>query len=218
MTFLLIHIIYITITGTIALLCYYFKNNLFIWTKPLPVLGLVIIQIINLLFINTSYHYIFIIFISIALLAGMIGDILLAKKNMLIMGMISFVIGHIFYIMRFKQYKWSMPIYITIIVVAISVLFGIFLSIKMDPAKKREFLIPLWCYITIITLMLLSAINFEYNVKRGIPFYFIGALLFYISDAILSIDKFIKEFRLAMLFVLITYYPAQMFLSLGTIF
>lgn len=218
MNFFIFHITYTIITGTIALLCYYFKNRLFILTKPLPVLGFIFIQIINLLFFYTSSHPLFIIIVSLGLFAGMIGDILLVKKNTFLFGMISFVIGHILYIIRFKQYRWDIPFYIFLIVGIISILFGVFLTLKMNNEKKKQFLIPAWCYIIIISLMLLSSINFEFGIKRAIPFYFIGGLLFYISDAILSIDKFIKEFKLSMLFVLITYYSAQMFISLGTIF
>ncbi len=217
MNWLLIHIIYIIITGSIALICYYFKNNLFIFTKPLPVLGLIIFQIINLFFFSNSI-LIFGIFIAIALFFGMIGDIFLVKKNLFIAGMLSFVVGHIFYIMRFKQYKWDLPFYVFIIVAILSFLFGIFLTNKMEPEKKKSLLIPVWCYIIIISLMLLAAINFEFNAKRNFPYYIVGALLFYISDAILSIDNLIKEFKISMLLVLITYYFAQMFISLGTIF
>ena len=216
MNWVLIHIIYILITGAIALICYYFKNNLFIVTKPIPVLGLAIFQIINLLFFNSSTYLIFIIFISIALFFGMIGDILLVK-NKFILGMLSFIVGHIFYIMRFKQYKWDLPFYIFIIIGIVSILFGIFITATMQESKKKGLIIPVWCYIIIISVMLLAAINFEFNIKRGFPYYIIGASLFYISDAILSIDNLVKEFKISMLFILITYYLAQMFISIGTI-
>lgn len=217
MSWLFIHIVYLLITSTISLICYYFKNNFFIITKPLPIFGLIIFQIVNMIFSNNSTYFIFIILISIALFFSMIGDILLIKKNLFIPGMLFFMLAHIFYIIRFKEYKWQLPSYIFIIIGAISILFGSFLTIKMPKDKKKGLIIPLWCYILAISLMLLSAINFEFNIKRIFPYYFIGAILFYISDAILSIDSFVKKFKISMLFVLITYYFAQMFISLGTI-
>jgi len=62
--------------------------------------------------------------------------------------------------------------------------------------------------------MTITAFNFEVLMKREIPYVSIGAILFCISDIILAYNKFYATIPMASLFVLSTYYSAQVILLL----
>jgi uncharacterized membrane protein YhhN len=79
-----------------------------------------------------------------------------------------------------------------------------------------ELLPAIVVYATVISLMLLTAINrFSVAQKQSAQFVFWGALLFVLSDTLLAINKFHTPFNGAGVAVMATYGAAQYLLVRG---
>jgi uncharacterized membrane protein YhhN len=78
--------------------------------------------------------------------------------------------------------------------------------------------IPVIIYAFVISFMLVMAVNRKGRVKnQSYQFIFYGALLFFISDAILAYDKFVEPIKLAGVFIMATYTVAQFLITIGAI-
>jgi uncharacterized membrane protein YhhN len=86
-------------------------------------------------------------------------------------------------------------------------------------AKKHDSLkIPVLIYAVVITLMVLSALMCIYRPGwESTPalWAIAGALLFYISDTILSMDRFVDPIPHGRLLTMITYHLGQLGILLG---
>ena len=156
------------------------------------------------------YHY-----LLVGLIFCLIGDVCLAlpQDKAFRIGLIAFLIGHIFYIFSFSsliqidQWFSGLSFY----------LFGIsaLIFLWLRPHLK-SMLIPVLLYIVVITLMLSGA----WAVFLKSPFHVLGrtillsgSLCFYVSDIFVARDKFIKEEFLNRLLGLPLYYAGQFMLA-----
>ena len=121
------------------------------------------------------------------------GDFWLSRDGdrAFLIGLISFAIGHIFYIFLFFQtahasptHLLEMPWMIGVIALIIS---GIFMARILWPATGALRL-PVMVYISIIITMGIAAIS---TTQNGLNMAFIGAGLFILSDMILSFALFL---------------------------
>lgn len=167
----------------------------------------------------------FSIFISIALIFCLLGDVFLMFQNVsstyFIFGLGAFLIGHLFYIFAFhRTYRQDHEIalikrhgWVMVIIVAYGYLF--FNRIK---GNLHDLIGPVMVYTMVICLMLLIAVN---RFKRvSMPSFisiFLGALLFVISDSILAWNKFVLPFDYAHLLIMLTYGLAQVLIVNGSI-
>lgn len=185
-------------------------------TKPLlmPVLAMVVYSHGQ----KTKWMY-----ILAALIFSFLGDslLLLEDKNPLffIVGLASFLITHILYILFFlgiKQHTASLfkrhP-YIPILVVA----YGMALVYLLYPSLGA-LKIPVLLYATIICLMLICSFYVYKNVLPPAGIQFVtGAVFFVISDSLLAVNKFHRPFSFAGLLIMLTYCAAQYFIVRGFI-
>lgn len=122
-----------------------------------------------------------------------LGDLLLSRDTdrLFLFGLIAFAIGHVFYILLFLGDPIGDP---RILIVMPWVLLGAsMLAIGVIMAKvlwpvAGDLRVPVMIYITIIMAMGLSAISLNTN---GVHIAFYGALIFIISDTILSAELFL---------------------------
>jgi len=149
--------------------------------------------------------------LSIGLIFGSIGDILLTNSEEIffILGLGSFLIGHIFYIIYFiKNYQYNLKGLILSIFIIIA---SIGLSFILIPALSKNFLLPVLIYIITITIMTISTTfykNFNFIVITG-------AILFLISDTIIAWNKFIHPIPHSHLYIMILYYLGQWGIGYG---
>lgn len=149
--------------------------------------------------------------LSIGLIFGSIGDILLTNSEEIffILGLGSFLIGHIFYIIYFiKNYQYNLKGLILSIFIIIA---SIGLSFMLIPALSKNFLLPVLIYIITITIMTISTTfykNFNFIVITG-------AILFLISDTIIAWNKFIHPIPHSHLYIMILYYLGQWGIGYG---
>ncbi len=126
------------------------------------------------------------------------GDVFLAlpRERLFLCGLVSFLLGHIFYIGCFfyladlSHWTWIGG------VIGLVVSGGVFFWLR---PHLGSMLIPVTAYIVVITLMLAGAwtVLGDAGVKfTGRLLVFIGAVSFYISDLFVARDRFLKtEFK-----------------------
>lgn len=151
----------------------------------------------------------------VALLVSSLGDIFLAIRSAdyFIQGLGSFLIAHILYIAIFARTRLTTklsPVRMTLI--SLVVLFSLTMMWLLWPllgALKA----PVYIYITVISLMAISAIYSSFDSRLAIT----GSLSFLISDATIAIDKFIEPLTIASPLIWVTYVTAQILLTLAII-
>lgn len=129
-------------------------------------------------------------------------------------GLVAFLVGHIFYIFAFYNaggFHCTEWIYIPIGLIAILYLIAIL------PYTKNNS-IPVIIYVLIISVMGWMAIERVFSIpSKGTLYAAIGATLFMISDSVLALNKFRKQFRSAEAIILSTYFLAQWLIALSVI-
>ncbi len=181
-------------------------------TKPLASLGFILLAVVQP---HTVPEY------SYWLLAGLIlclgGDVFLAlpQKPMFLVGLISFLLGHVLYVGGFLS---LVPIgawvqISTLVVLAISA--AVFIWLK---PHLGSMLGPVIVYIGVISLMLIGAMavfNSAVVADRGRQLILSGAILFYLSDLFVARNRFVKKEYVNRLIGLPLYYAGQYLLALS---
>lgn len=159
--------------------------------------------------------------IAAALIFSIAGDSLLmfANKNELffMLGLCSFLLAHIFYIVCFHNIKTKEGINGKWQVAILVVVYYFFLLNFLIPFLGGM-KYPVIVYGLVISFMLLVAMHL-YDLKDNHTARFIltGAILFVVSDSILAINKFYKPYAWASWAIMLTYLLAQWMLVKGTI-
>ena len=145
----------------------------------------------------------------LALFFSWVGDMLLMlPQDLFLVGLVSFLIGHLFYIRHFWD-EWDrairpmQPLYLLGVVLY---LIGLMAILYPTLGDMR---VPVIVYGVIISSMLFLAL------QTGTSGYAIGARLFVLSDSILAINKFGNSFLLAGTMIMLTYGLAQYFIVTG---
>jgi alkenylglycerophosphocholine/alkenylglycerophosphoethanolamine hydrolase len=151
-----------------------------------------------------SYHWL----LLIGLFFCMLGDGLL---HWFVVGLSAFLIGHLFYLSVFlRNWRFSKLRFWTIVPIA---LYGSFMGWEIVHAlisdHNESLFIPVLLYITVISLMLWSAI------MTGHKWAIIGSILFTISDSILSWNLFVSDITFSGPLIMTTYYAAQFCIANG---
>jgi len=159
-----------------------------------------------------------------ALIFGWIGDALLIridKKICFILGLVSFLLGHLFYIITFIECLGflgfgggSLNIGALGVSVPLAIIFGIFSFRFIKPT--REMAKPVIIYMIFLeTVVLLGLQVFIFNINIAGTLVFIGCLLFLTSDMILSYYTFRKLKPLGAVLIMVFYIMAQAGIIMG---
>lgn len=150
--------------------------------------------------------------LSIGFLFAGIGDILLElpSKNLFVYGLGFFLTAHLFYISVFlRSLTFTKPRLISILLILI---YGGGIGAYLFP-NLGSMLVPIVIYLGVILVMGISASLGGDNH----PLIILGACLFIISDSIIAISRFLTPVACASLWIMISYYPAQMLIALGAV-
>lgn len=161
---------------------------------------------------------------ALGLVFSLMGDIFLMLPNeRFIAGLISFLLAHVAYLIGFTQ---SVPpinmasITITIFVALVTAQIYRRIADGLIASGNHKLKIPVLAYSAIIGLMLLSALitMVRHDWSAGTALLVsTGALLFFISDTILALNKFVSPIRFGNLIVIITYHIAQGLIAFGAV-
>ena len=155
--------------------------------------------------------------IVLALVFGWAGDVLLLKGSVFrffILGLVSFLIGHICYIIA--MYEFARPFHITALVISIAVgaCIGFLLFKIFRPTAEMK--IPIIAYeITILTMAVFALQLFLAQGGFFGAFVLAGSVCFLLSDSTLAYDTFRKGPKYGSFIVMFTYIAAQLLIALG---
>lgn len=154
-------------------------------------------------------------FIIIGLLFCLGGDVFLAlpQPRMFLFGLISFLLGHVCYIVAF--FVIASPGKMTLVGVIVTLIISAFVYIWLKPhlgSMKK----PVIAYILIISIMMVGAwsvLDVEHQSYFGRLLIFVGATSFYISDLFVARDRFLKKSFFNRLLGLPLYYLGQFMIA-----
>lgn len=161
-------------------------------------------------------------FIFIGLVFGLLGDFFLALKKiykhkeiMFLIGLIAFLIGHVFYIIAFDLIN---PINIFDFIFASIYLLVAYCVYKKSNLNFGKLKYGVILYASIISFMMGKATSVLLFASGSIVSYivFMGALLFVLSDSVLAFSVFSKNKNKKLsLYCHLLYFPAQIILALS---
>lgn len=157
--------------------------------------------------------------IVLALLFSLSGDVMLMfqSKNdiFFLLGLSSFLIAHIFYIVFFHKIRVKEQVKSNIALLAIVVVYYVCLIALLSP-RLGDMKLPVRIYGIVISFMFMLAMHML-SIKNKIAGKWMmwGALLFVISDSVLAINKFYQPFEQAGVVIMLTYGLAQLFIVKG---
>lgn len=144
-----------------------------------------------------------------ALVFSLAGDVfLMLPGNYFIPGLAAFLVAHVFYIALFRQGQaWFPSRRALLAVLAVgAVMYAIIWGGLTDPVLK----IAVAAYVAVISLMASQAIGRAVVLKQvAARRVALGTCIFMVSDSLIAINKFIVPLELASLWILATYYAAQ---------
>ena len=145
-----------------------------------------------------------------ALVFSLAGDVfLMLPGNYFIPGLASFLVAHIFYIALFRQGQGWFPskrALVSVLAVG-AVMYSIVWGGLNDPVLK----IAVAAYVSVISLMAAQAIGRATTTgDAAARWVAVGACVFMVSDSLIAINKFVTPVALSSLWILATYYCAQM--------
>lgn len=143
------------------------------------------------------------------------GDIFLAlpQKKMFLLGLVSFLVGHIFYVICFFV---TAPPTASVLWGALPIsMLSLWIFTRFKP-HLGDMIIPVMVYIVVITTMVCGA--FSILLETGLAFTgsvlaFCGALSFYISDIFVARDRFVKKSSINRILGLPLYFGGQFLLA-----
>ncbi|MFA1819281.1 lysoplasmalogenase [Virgibacillus oceani] len=146
------------------------------------------------------------------LIFSIIGD---ATLHWFIIGLIAFLIGHLFYTAGFlARWTFSWIRFAMIIPIAgYAILIGREMVTALNNGGEEGLMVPVILYIIVIAFMAWAA------VMTGNLWAILGGVLFVISDSILAWNMFVSPIANSGVLVMVPYYTAQFLIahSLGTI-
>jgi uncharacterized membrane protein YhhN len=194
-------------------------------SKPflIPILG--IYFYLNTREITIPYKKSLTNFILIALSLAWVGDVLLLFQSQnplfFMLGLGSFLISHILYILTFKKSLQNKELGETksLLIRAIPFI-GTFILMFTYLYKSLDavMLVAVPLYMLVIVTMAFMAMERTGKVlKASAEYVFFGAFLFMVSDSLLAIDIFVKSLTIpyAPIFVMATYIAAQALIVYG---
>ena len=161
---------------------------------------------------------------GIGLVFSLAGDILLMLPDRFFLpGLVAFLMTHLFYIVGY----WQRPVQLTWVAAPLVLLVGLVFwlltrQIRAGLRQRHEtgMIPPVMVYATILSLMWLSAL---FNLLRpgwqATPAILasIGAGLFFLSDAMLAFNRFVRSLPAADLLVMATYHTGQILIALSVL-
>ena len=149
-----------------------------------------------------------------ALVFSLVGDVfLMLPRDLFVPGLASFLVGHLAYVVGLRLLGTSAAgflIGVVLVGLALPVL-GTRILRAIRSSAEPEMAVPVAIYMGVISVMVVMAGASGVAVALG------GALLFYVSDALIAWTRFIADFRHGRLAVIVTYHLAQVGLVLALV-
>ncbi|WP_096270851.1 lysoplasmalogenase [Paucisalibacillus globulus] len=204
----LLTIIIISVIGYLIFAIHFnYKVYKYIW-KP-GTMVLIILLAITESGLSSAFSYL----VLFALLFSLFGDVFLLREEWFVHGLASFLIAHILYsigiVVAFDLRFTFTTSSLLIILMMIAILFFLILQPNVRKNGGWVLLLAIAGYITVITTMV------GLSIMTGVSILITASILFFISDAVLAFNKFVKKFQLADYIVMSTYFIAQLLFAIS---
>jgi uncharacterized membrane protein YhhN len=141
----------------------------------------------------------------VALVFSLAGDVfLMLPGDLFVAGLAAFLVGHLAYVGGFLAAGVSAPAVLAgLAVVAVALLLVGRPLLAGARRKEPAMVVPVAAYMAVISAMLVTAIG------AGPGLAVAGAALFYTSDALIGLGRFVRAWRWSPLAVIVTYHLGQ---------
>lgn len=198
------------LSGALYLAGHYFDKPLLKYVfKPLTTILILLFAFVRMPQVSIHYKE----FILIGLTLSLIGDIfLLWPEKQFISGLLAFLLAHLLFILAMitdfgPYYDWQYLIPILLYMI-------VFLWIILPKSGKLVF--PVVVYAFVLMLFFWQAAGRAvYLAGSSSMDALLGAGLFVVSDSVLAYNRFVKNFKWAEFFIIITYWAALYFIALS---
>lgn len=188
-------------------------------TKPLSLVILIAMFLSMAGWTNPGFWFLGGLFFSL------LGDIfLLLQKKYFIVGLLSFLIAHILYIigLSFGTLTWTWWMLIPLCIIALLVIIAYPRIVRgvRRRLEHRHLWFPVLLYMVTITIMLLMALFTWFRAEWVYPatiLVSVGALLFTISDTLLATGRFLRPVPYGNFLVMFTYHLGQLGIVFGAL-
>jgi len=140
------------------------------------------------------------------LVFSLAGDVflMLKERDLFVLGLASFLLAHLAYVCGFVASGVS-PAHAVLGVAVAAAAVGVVGTRIVNGAHEKapELALPVMVYMGVISLMLVFAAGSQNGAA------ILGALLFYVSDALIGWTRFVQDFKWAPLAIMVTYHLAQ---------
>jgi alkylglycerol monooxygenase len=156
------------------------------------------------------------LWLRLALLGSLAGDVFLMLPNLFIPGLVAFLLAHIAYIVRLRQdAPWFASRMALLATLGVGAVMYAGLWWGGLPVGLRA---PVAAYVVVIALMAAQAMGRASVLRdRSSLLVAVGAASFMLSDSLLAINRFVSPLPMAQLGVLASYYAAQCLMVGGLI-
>jgi uncharacterized membrane protein YhhN len=180
------------------------------WAKPMVLASLVVTAVV-LGAPGTAAG----VWLLVALVFGLLGDVALLSDSLprFRAGVWAFLVGHLAYLVCFASLGLTTPAWSWI---GLAVLVAALIATRgVVPATHRlagrALSVPVAVYSVVIGAMLLCAWF------TGVPLVALGATVFVVSDATLSVNRFVRPIPHARLILMVTYHVGQALIVAGVL-
>jgi uncharacterized membrane protein YhhN len=149
--------------------------------------------------------------VVVALVLSLAGDVfLMVPRNLFVAGLASFLAAHVAYVVAMLIVgSGGAGLVVGLVVVALAVLLLGTRIVRGARAADPALVGPVALYLAVISAMVATAAG------TGGPAIVVGAVSFYVSDAVLGWTRFVSQFRHSRVVVMVTYHVGQTLLVLG---
>lgn len=135
------------------------------------------------------------------------------RAGLFLPALVTFLIGHIFYILTFKpDVSFSRALSnATKFLIGAILLFATILGIILLPKLESHLLVPVLIYMAAITAMTICSVLANYRTA----WISLGALSYLLSDAMIAVNTFVQPFGASALLIWPTYYLGQLLIAVG---
>ena len=149
------------------------------------------------------------------LILGAAGDVLLELEGLFIVGLLSFLLGHVAYILAFLQDSRKLFAGKALIAYAYG---AVMFAVLLTAGELGAMTIPVAAYVIVICTMLwrgLSRLGVPGIKPRSAQAGAIGSVLFTISDTVLAFTMFVAPIPLSSRIIMLTYWGGQFGVALS---
>jgi len=180
---------------------------------PLLTMLLAVMMIYSIT-VNGADRYRMLILLSLLMALSADTLMMIEEISLLKNGMIFFIAGHVFYAGAFSI-NVSFEYWNLALILILAVLNLLYFRVLIKTASKM--FIPVTIYVLLLDSMVYFAVTrLNHDLSSSAVFAASGAVLFMISDFILSVNAFIKPIPKSTVFTWLLYAPAQYLIVLST--